>query len=132
MLCLIVGAGCTRALIHMPPEVTVAEMEPSGRPAKPPNCTMPVLYSDPTTVYRKIAIIDARGVPGTEEKDMLPAVIRKACETGADALVIVTSRAQHSETPEGLVAGGETGYYVSAEAIIYGGPGTAAAQPQTP
>lgn len=93
---------------------------------------MPVLYSDPTTEYRKIAIIDARAVPGTKEKDMLPAVVRKACETGADALVIVTSKAQHSETPEGLVAGGETGYYISAEAIIYVSHSSAAAQPHTP
>ncbi|HTY56106.1 MAG TPA: hypothetical protein VMB26_12940 [Candidatus Binataceae bacterium] len=115
----VLSAGCTRALIKEPPDVTVSEMQPSGRAAKPPNCTMPVLDTDPTAGYRKVAIIDARAVPGTEEKEMLPAVVRKACETGADALVIVTSKAQHSETPEGLVAGGETGYYVSAVAIVY-------------
>jgi hypothetical protein len=80
---------------------------------------MPILDSDPTTGYRKVALIDARAVPGTEEKEMLPAVVRKACETGADAVLILTSKAQHSETPEGLVAGGETGYYVSAVAIVY-------------
>jgi hypothetical protein len=132
LVCAIGGAGCTRALIRLPPEVTVSEMEPSGRAAKDPNCNMPVLYSDPITDYRKVAIIDARAVPGTKEKDMLPAVVRKACETGADALVIVTSKAQHSETPEGLVAGGETGYYISAEAIIYVSHGAAAAKPHAP
>ena len=107
-------------------------MEPSGRAAKDPNCTMPVLDSEPTADFRKIAIIDARGVPGTEEKEMLPSLVRKACETGADALVIVTSKAQHSETPEGLVAGGPTGYYVSAVAIIYVNHGAVASQPHTP
>jgi len=132
LVCAIAGAGCHRALIQLPPEVTVSEMEPSGRAAKDPNCTMPVLDSEPTGDYRKIAIIDARGVPGMKEKEMLPSVIRKACETGADALVIVTSKAQHSETPEGLVAGGQTGYYISAVAIIYVRHGAAASQPHTP
>jgi len=132
LVCVIGGAGCHRALIKEPPEVNVSEMEPSGRAAKPPNCTMPVLDAEPTASYRKIALIDARAVPGTEEKEMLPPIIRKACETGADAIVIVTSKAQHSETPEGLVAGGQTGYYVSAVAIIYNDSGATASQPHTP
>jgi len=93
---------------------------------------MPVLDAEPSGDYRKIAIIDARGVPGTKEEEMLPAIVRKACETGADALVIATSKAQHSETPEGLVAGGQTGYYVSAEAIIYVEHGAAASQARRP
>ena len=112
LACALLSAGCTHAVIHGPPEVTVAEMEPSGRAAKDPNCTMPVLYSEPTTEYRKVALIDALAAPGTTEKEMLPSIVRKACETGADALVIVTSKAQHSENAQGLVAGGQTGYYV--------------------
>jgi len=118
--------------MHGPPEVTVAEMEPSGRAAKDPNCPMAVLHTEPITEYRKIALIDAVAAPGTPEKEILPSMTRKACETGADALVIVTSKAQHSETPEGMVAGGQTGYYISAVAIIYVSSGAAASQPHTP
>jgi len=127
-------AGCHRIPIlpQEPPQVTVAEMEPSGRPAKDPNCTMPVLHAEPLADYRKVAIIDALGAPSAEEKDLLPLVVRKACETGADALVIVTSKAQHSETPSGMVAGGQTGYYISAVAINYVARGAAASTPHKP
>ena len=45
---------------------------------------------------------------------MLPLVVAKGCETGADALVIKDSRAQTSENM--------TGYYINAIAIIYGKP----------
>lgn len=132
MVCVMAVAGCHKALIKEPPDVNVSEMEPSGRAAKPPNCTMPVLDAEPTASYRKIALIDARAVPGTEEKEIIPAMVRKACETGADAIVITSSKAQHSETPEGLVAGGQTGYYVSAVAIIYNDSNAASSQPHTP
>ena len=43
---------------------------------------------------------------------MLPAVQRKACETGADAIVVLTSRAQTTEDA--------TGYYINSVAIVYG------------
>jgi len=127
-------AGCHRIPIlpKEPPQVTVAEMEPSGRPAKDPNCTMPVLHAEPLADYRKVAIIDALGAPSAEEKDLLPLVVRKACETGADALVIVTSKAQHSVTPSGMVAGGQTGYYISAVAIVYAARGTPTSAPHKP
>ena len=132
--CAIASAGCHRIPIlpMEPPQVTVAEMEPSGRPAKDPNCAMPVLYAEPLADYRKVAIIDALGAPSLEEKDLLPVIKRKACETGADALVIVTSKAQHSETPAGMVAGGQTGYYISAVAINYVAHGAPASTPHKP
>ena len=103
-------AACTT--VAMPPQVTVAEVEPSGKAAKPPDCNMPVLRSTPLADYREVAIIEAVGNRFVEEKDVLPLVVARGCETGADALVIQDSRAQ---TTENLV-----GYYINAIAIVYG------------
>jgi hypothetical protein len=100
------------AKVSLPPQVDVAEIQPSGRAAKPPNCDMPVLRTDPNTDFRRVAIIDATANTFENEGDVLPAVQRAACGTGADAIVITRSKA---ETSEGLV-----GYYLGAYAIVYG------------
>ncbi len=100
------------AKVSLPPQVDVAEIQPSGRAAKPPDCNMPVLRSDPATDFRRVAIIDATANTFENEGDLLPAVQRAACGTGADAIVITKSKAQ---TSEGLV-----GYYLGAYAIVYG------------
>jgi hypothetical protein len=102
--------GCAR--VSLPPQVDVAEIQPSGRAAKPPDCSMPVLRSDPLTDFRRVAIIEATANTFENEGDVLPAVQRAACGTGADAIVITKSKAQ---TSEGLV-----GYYLGAYAIVYG------------
>jgi len=102
--------SCTK--VALPPQVTVSEIEPSGHAAKPPDCDMPVLRSEPLADFRKVDIIEAVGNTWESENDVLPEVKRKACETGADAIVITGSK---SETTEGLV-----GYYVGAYAIVYG------------
>lgn len=107
----IAAAGCAR-IISLPPQVTLTEVEPSGRAAKPPDCNMPVLRHEPLGDFRKVAIIEGLGNVYASEADMLPAVQRKACETGADAIVVVTSRAQTSEAA--------TGYYINSVAIVYG------------
>jgi hypothetical protein len=104
-------AGCPKS-IALPPQVSVADIEPSGHAAKPPDCDMPVLRHDPLTDYRKIAILEGVGNLYASESDVLPAVQRKACETGADAIVIGISKAQTSEAL--------TGYYINAVAIVYG------------
>ena len=106
----IAAAGC--AQIALPPQVTLSEVEPSGRAAKPPDCNMPVLRHEPLTDFRKVAIVEALGNRFASESDVLPAVQRKACETGADAIVVLTSRAQTSEA--------STGYYINSVAIVYG------------
>ena len=113
--------GCAH-VVSLPPQVTVSEIEPSGRAGKPPDCNMPVLRHEPLTDFRKVAIVEALGNRFASEADVLPAVQRKACETGADAIVVLTSRAQTSES--------STGYYINSVAIIYGkenptAPGTA-------
>jgi len=107
----IAAAGCAR-VISLPPQVTLAEVEPSGRAAKPPDCSMPVLRHEPLRDFRKVAIVEGLGNVYASEADVLPAVQRKACETGADAIVILTSRAQTSEA--------STGYYINSVAIVYG------------
>ena len=103
-------AACTK--IALPPQITMSEVEPSGRAARPSDCNMPVLRAVPMTDYREVAIIEGLGNRFVEEKDVLPLVIAKGCETGADALVINDSRAQTSENM--------TGYYINAIAIVYG------------
>jgi len=103
-------AACSK--IVLPPQITMSEVEPSGRAARPPDCNMPVLRSPPLTEYREVAIIEGLGNRFVEEKDVLPLVVAKGCETGADALFINDRRAQTSENM--------TGYYINAIAIIYG------------
>jgi hypothetical protein len=107
----LVAAGCAR-VVSLPPQVTVAEVEPSGRAAKPPDCNMPVLRHEPLRDFRKVAIVEGLGNVYASEADVLPAVQRKACETGADAIVILTSKSQTSESA--------TGYYINSVAIVYG------------
>jgi hypothetical protein len=106
----IAAAGC--AHVALPPQVTLSEVEPSGRAAKPPDCNMPVLRHEPLRDFRKVAIVEAMGNRYASEADVLPAVQRKACETGADAIIVLTSRAQTTEDA--------TGYYIDSVAIIYG------------
>jgi hypothetical protein len=124
----IAAAGCAH-VVSLPPQVTLSEVEPSGRAAKPPDCNMPVLRHEPLKDFRKVAIVEALGNRFADEADVLPAVQRKACETGADAIVVLTSKAQTTETA--------TGYYIDSVAIVYGrenptAPGTAYKIPRIP
>lgn len=105
------ATGCAR-VVSLPPQVTLSEVEPSRRAARPPDCNMPVLRHEPLRDYRKVAIVEALGNRFSNESDVLPAVRRKACETGADAIVVLTSRAQTTEDA--------TGYYINSVAIVYG------------
>ena len=105
------GAACQR-VVALPPQATLTEIEPSGRAAKAPACEMPILRSEPLTDYRKVAIIEGIGNLYASESDVMPVVMRQACSTGADAIVILTSKSQTSENL--------TGYYINAVAIVYG------------
>lgn len=107
----LIVAGCQHPLMEAPPDTQVTEIQPSGRPSKPPGCDMPVLRQEPATDYTRIALIEGTGsVYGNEDK-VLPLVKRRGCEVGADALLILTS------TKESRV--GFTAYYIDAAAIIY-------------
>jgi hypothetical protein len=103
--------GCAKAM-EMPPQTTYTEIQASGVAAKPPNCDIKVLRHEPLTEYRKVGIIEGTGSVYASEEDILPAVKRKACETGADAIILLASK---SQTTENLV-----GYYINAVAIVYG------------
>ncbi|MGC1341049.1 MAG: hypothetical protein WA854_01910 [Candidatus Binataceae bacterium] len=103
--------GCLK-VATLPPQAVYTEIEPAGSAAKPPGCDIPVLRHEPLAQYRKVGLVEARGSVYDSESDVMPAVKRKACESGADAIVILTSK---SQTTEGLV-----GYYIDAEAIVYG------------
>jgi len=118
MLTLAMLSACTT--VALPPQITMSEVEPSGKPARGPDCGIPVLRSAPLADYREVAIIEGLGNRFVEEKDVLPGVIAKGCESGADALIIQESRGQTTENM--------TGYYVNAIAIVYGKPHPTAAQ----
>jgi len=107
---LALAAGCLKAA-ELPPQATVTEIEPSGRAAKGPGCTMPILRDEPLTDFRQVSIIEGLGPRFGVESDVMPVVMRAACETGADALLIKASKSQTSENM--------TGYYINAVAIIY-------------
>ncbi|HUY27159.1 MAG TPA: hypothetical protein VMV27_07030 [Candidatus Binataceae bacterium] len=107
----ICAGGCVKA-VRLPPQAVYTEIEPSGSAAKPPGCDIPILRHEPLTEYRKVGLVEGTGSVYDSEADVLPVVKRKACESGADAIVILTSK---SQTTEGLV-----GYYLDAEAIVYG------------
>jgi len=118
MAAMIAIAGCVKAAT-LPPQVSVAQIEPSGHAAKPPDCDMPVLRHEPLADFRKVAIVEGVGNLYASEADVLPAVQRKACETGADAIVVFVSKSQTGETL--------TGYYINSVAIVYGKKNPAAA-----
>jgi len=109
---MLTAAGGCSSVVQLPPQVTYTEIQPSGSAAKPPNCDIKILHHDPLTEYRKVGIIEAEGSVYASEQDVMPAVKRKACESGADAIIVLTSK---SQTTENLV-----GYYVNAVAIVYG------------
>ncbi|MGH7864877.1 MAG: hypothetical protein ACREQB_07800 [Candidatus Binataceae bacterium] len=103
--------GCATIGVSLPAEVKIAELEPSGHAARPLNCSMPVLNADPLTAFRKVAIIEGIGNVFEEDAAVEKAVREKACETGADAIIVHTRKRQTSEAI--------TGYYINAIAIVY-------------
>jgi hypothetical protein len=74
--------------------VDLTQLAPYVHAAKPPNCRMPVMESMPIGDYKQVAIIEAWGTLADETPDLLPALTRRACEAGADALVIINSQHQ--------------------------------------
>src|SRR5260370_4804911 len=75
-------------------QVDITQLAPYVHAAKPPNCTMPVMESMPIGDYKQVAIVEAWGSLADETPDLLPALTRRACEAGADALVIINSQHQ--------------------------------------
>src|SRR5438445_13899363 len=55
------GWGCLSPAAVNPPIVSVTPLGTAVRPAKPPDCAMPVLDSMPLTDHQQIALVDAWG-----------------------------------------------------------------------
>jgi len=89
---IITSAGCAEQRVPM--QVDITPLAPYVHAAKAPDCAMPVLEAMPLTTYRQVAIVEAWADLKDEAHDVLPALKRKACETGADALVIINSQHQ--------------------------------------
>jgi hypothetical protein len=85
-------AGCGSQ--HAPLQVSVTQLGPYSHAAKGPTCNMPVLPTLPLKPLSQIAIVEAWADSKDQPPDVLPALESKACETGADALVIINSEHQ--------------------------------------
>jgi hypothetical protein len=148
---MVAASACAFSQPSYPPSATITEIEPSTRPARSPDCNMPVLRGDPTVDYQKIAIVDGWGSLKYSQDQVMDVVKRKACETGADALLVIGSTeqdarkllyegapnpARNSQTADqvpgdyindrervpGVGSVGHPGTYVDAVAIIYTDP----------
>ena len=84
--------GCSTQ--RTPMQVAVTQLAPYVNAAKDPGCTIPVLETMPMGSYTQVAIVEAWADLKDTKDDVLPALRRKACETGADALVILNSTHQ--------------------------------------
>jgi len=78
----------------VPMQVNITQLANYARPAQPPECHMTVLTAMPLTTFKEVAIVEAWADLKDDKSDVIPAMRRKACETGADALVITNSQHQ--------------------------------------
>ncbi len=153
-LCLMAAFAACSAEPNTPPMASVTQIETVTRPAKDPNCYMPVIYAEPTVDYRKVAIVYAWASLKYSESQVLEEVKRKACETRADAVLYLSGSQQKSRrllyegapNPTRQAGGaseteadfindrekeadvgsvGHRGTYVDAVAIVYTNPGAA-------
>jgi hypothetical protein len=85
-------SGCSSG--RTPMQVSVTQLAPYVNAAKDPSCMIPVLSAMPPGTYTQVAIVEVWADLKDSQKDVLPALRRKACETGADALVILNSTHQ--------------------------------------
>jgi hypothetical protein len=77
------------------PSATVSPMTSVMRPAKAPDCPLQVLNTMPAADVEQIALVDTWGDQSANDADLLPVLKRKACEIGADAVVITSDKSQH-------------------------------------
>jgi hypothetical protein len=81
-----------------PTQVMVTPVTSEIRPAKPPDCAMPVLTEEPTTGYQELAIVEAWSDVNEDPAKVLPELKRQACATGAQALLILGGKKQNEKT----------------------------------
>jgi hypothetical protein len=91
-------AACAGALSgcfdHRPTEVMVTQVAATIHPAKPPDCNMPVLTQEPAAGYQQVAIVEAWADVNEDPSAVLPELKRKACGTGAQALLLLGGKKQ--------------------------------------
>ena len=83
--------GCAQR--HDPPQVMVTPLTEYSSAAKGPECAMPVLDGVPPRTYKQVAIVEGWG-DLDQGPEVIEAARRRACETGADALLVVTGKTQ--------------------------------------
>ena len=102
------AGGCFEFEIPAP-SATVSPMTSVIRPAKGPNCPLQVLRTMPAADVQQLALVDTWGDQSSNDADLLPVLKSKACEVGADAVVIVTEWTQFRaldnrlNVPEGII-----------------------------
>ena len=94
--------GCLSPAAVNPPIVSITPLGTAMRPAKPPNCPMPVLDSMPLADHEQLALVDAWGDLAAKDADLLTYLKREGCQVGADAVVLTSQHTQHEGD---LVAG---------------------------
>lgn len=95
-VCAGAAAGCFTD--KRPTQVMVTPVAAAIKPAKPPDCDMPVLTQEPATGYQELAIVEAWSDVNEDPAKVLPELKRKACATGAQALLIVSGKKQNDKT----------------------------------
>lgn len=89
------GWGCVSPAAVNPPIVSMTPLGTEMRPAKPPDCAMPVLDTMPLTDHQQIALVDAWGDLAAKDEDLLTYLKREGCQVGADAVVLTSKNTQH-------------------------------------
>lgn len=87
----VAAAGCSQ---QRPTSVMVTQVSDVIHPAKAPDCKMPILTEEPAARYQQVAIVEAWADLTDTAATVLPKLRRKACATGADALLILNSKKQ--------------------------------------
>jgi len=82
-----------------PPETTVSWLAPQTRAAKPFDCPIPMLSAMPNADYQEIAIVEVTDDYNADNQEVYGLLRRKACETGADALVVLEDQRQERGKP---------------------------------
>jgi hypothetical protein len=87
--------GCLSPAAVNPPIVSMTPLGVETRPAKPPDCAMPVLDTMPLADHQQIALVDAWGDLAAKDEDLLVYLKREGCQIGADAVVLTAQHTQH-------------------------------------
>jgi hypothetical protein len=85
------------------PQATLSWIVPQTRAAKPADCPMKMLYAPPNDDYQQIAIVEVFDDYDADQREVIELARRKACESGADALVVLENAQQ---TLDGTAATG--------------------------